>query len=738
MYFWRNFLPNQNKPMKKTLLLLLVLLAQVNAFAEKSIYIPAEWRNQGWSSDTLLYAESDPDNKYTWSKSRSVETDNFIIFWDKGWGSTAPDKLPSSNFYYFDLDYMKERLETFYKHETEVLGFGSSPTSNVNKYKIIVCLNHTEEWTCFGSGYDFQVPALWINPSTSKPVGSAVAHEVGHALHYMCYSDASKQGTDGTVHTGFHDKIGEGGAAIWETTANWQALYTYPNEVFTESGTGVFWANTHNYAFTHEWHRYQAYMFLHYLVEYYDDIQTVYKVWSYPETTAKDFNQVLMDLKGLSVEDLYRLHFDFAMHAVTYDIKACKPYLDEGYIGYFRYAASEIADSTYQVAYSSCPQGTGFNVIPLQLKPAGTEISTKFTALSPYANLAEADPVEYHNGDYIVHLANKTKYNGISTINRGFRLGYVVLKTDGTREYISNDEVVCTGTGTKSYDFGFTVPENAKQIWLVVAPALKNYIQHKWDNNVSNDDQWPYYFKLSGTDIGSKAIVYSPVTIDDRPVSDITLEYNVSFPARTNGDHSGTSLTVSGKALAALGTAFQMSNPSSDINNCIRAWSTSAPEEGTCKFYACNPQNGLISNQGSTANGYGHWFSKQGTRTTYGSSAYVYSEFYPSSMTFMLGQYPGNLKAGDTYRIAQALRYKKDGKIAKATFYFNITITDGSTGAELSSIDYKIPTGIETIEADADGQSTDDAWYTIGGARLTGKPTAPGIYIQGKKKILVK
>ena len=39
---------------------------------------------------------------------------------------------------------------------------------------------------------------------------------------------------------------------------------------------------------------------------------------------------------------------------------------------------------------------------------------------------------------------------------------------------------------------------------------------------------------------------------------------------------------------------------------------------------------------------------------------------------------------------------------------------------------------------DADKTNDNEPWYTIGGARLTGKPTAPGIYIQGKKKILVK
>jgi hypothetical protein len=47
--------------------------------AQKSVYIPNEWKNP-WPSDSLLYKESDPDNKYTWSKSRSVESDNVIVF----------------------------------------------------------------------------------------------------------------------------------------------------------------------------------------------------------------------------------------------------------------------------------------------------------------------------------------------------------------------------------------------------------------------------------------------------------------------------------------------------------------------------------------------------------------------------------------------------------------------------------------------------------------------------------
>ena len=80
--------------MKKRLLTIMtVLLASAGSLlAQKSVYIPEEWRNR---TDTLIYADSDPDNKYTWSKSRSRETDNFILLWDAGYGNTLPSDAPS-------------------------------------------------------------------------------------------------------------------------------------------------------------------------------------------------------------------------------------------------------------------------------------------------------------------------------------------------------------------------------------------------------------------------------------------------------------------------------------------------------------------------------------------------------------------------------------------------------------------------------------------------------------------
>ena len=70
--------------MKRFLLLLTICIYTFCAYAQKQHYIPYEWRNR---TDTLIYAKEDPNNKYTWSESRSKESDNIIVYWDKYYGS---------------------------------------------------------------------------------------------------------------------------------------------------------------------------------------------------------------------------------------------------------------------------------------------------------------------------------------------------------------------------------------------------------------------------------------------------------------------------------------------------------------------------------------------------------------------------------------------------------------------------------------------------------------------------
>lgn len=701
----------------------LLAVSCMAGYAQKQMYIPQEWRNR---TDTLIWKESDPDNRYTWSKSRSKESDNVIVLWDKGYGSTIPTNAPSA--YRVDIDDLLKKAEAFFDLEINQLGFVDPENSNLNKYKVMILLNHDTGWICYGGGYDYQVSALWLSPSTCKPVGHSVAHEIGHSFHYMCYSEASNHGADRSCQTGFHGAVGNG-SVTWEQTAQWQANQSYPELMYDQS-INVF-RNSHNYAFTHEWHRYQSYWFFYYLCQLYGDIKTVANVWNYPETTVKDFNQVLMDYKQLSVRDLYKLYFDQACRLVTWDLDVCKPYRNN-YIGDFTYRCALTADGRYQVALASCPQGTGFNVIPLQVPEAGTDITTHLTGLRPNAALADADPGEYLDGNSQYSKYGQRHYiMGGSRTDRGFRMGYVALMKDGSRRYFSEDSVYCQGASIVTEDYSMTVPEGVSQLWLVVSPALKHYTQHKWDEKIDADDMWPYQLQFEGTDIGARATVYASPTIDGRDISDVTYTYDVTFPRDTQG-YSGASVSVSGQAAATLGTAFQMQN--TDIASKMQNYSSSGPSNGRVMFYAVNP-DGQLAKSGSTANGYGHWFDKSGKVCAY-SSGYVYSEFNASSLVFTLGQYPGKCANGSKYTIRQALRYKKAaGEEAVATFVFNITI--GSTASvTLQSIDYDDPTlGIERLE-NSEKHIENAAIYDLSGRRVS-QPTR-GIYIQNGRKFVVK
>lgn len=699
-----------------TLICCLFLLPLVASAQTKQLYTPLEWQNFN-PNETLLYKKTDTANQYTWSETRSKQSDNCIVYWDKGYGSTAPNQLSTSSAYYVDIDDLLAKAEAFYQLESSALGFVDPSTSNVSRYKIMILLNHTTDWICYGGGYDFQISALWLSPSTCHPVGSAVAHEVGHSFHYMCYAEDSNHGANSSIQTGFHGAVGNG-ATIWETTANWQALQSYPEEIFTESGTWDVFSKSHNYAFSHEWHRYQAYMFLFYLCQKYSDVKTVANVWNHRETTVKDFNQVLMDLKGLSVSDLYKLHYEFALRAVTWDMDACVPYRNDSYIGNFNYFYVPLSDGSYQVAYSSAPQSTGFNVIPLQVPAAGTIITTDLTALVPGCSLAGGDPAQYLNGETVYASAGVTKYNSVSNASsRGFRVGYVALLNNGTRQYFDDNTIHCTGTGEKTESISMTVPNNVKQLWLVVAPTPSAYYQHKWDENIANDDQWPYQVKFTNTDIGPRATALVEPTLDGRDIKDIVLTYEVSL--KPMSDYSAATVTVNGLALASLCTALQISP--SDISNKWVAYSAAGPSNGQLMFYAVNPSTMARIESGSTANGDGgHWFTATGGVTNWGNNSYTYSEFTKSDVHFLVGQYPDINHSGDTRTICQALRYKdSNGNEATAYFVFNITFDDDATNSAVCiDIDYD---GTITPEDPYAGEELEHVWVTF---NVTLKPDA--------------
>ena len=759
--------------MKKNLLAAILMLAATIATAQKQLYTPNEWK-----ADPQLYAESDPEAQSTWSRTRSRQSENFIVYWDKGYGQTAPDQLNKSDFYYIDLDDLLQKAETFYQLNVETLGFGGAKNSKVTKYKSMILLNHTTEWMAYGGGYDFMCPALWVNPSTCKPVGHTIAHEIGHSFQYVCYSDYGGG-------SGFHYPQGQG-SGWWEQTAQWQAAMAYPDQKWTESwlvyGTPYF-PRAANYAMTHEWMRYQSYWWHYFLVEHYQDPAIIGKIWCHdpgtPGTVASeqeqgyDANETLMSLKNLTTDQLYQLYFHYAMKMATADIdvdNCSQEGLQWTQQHPYTYNYHTLSGTLHQVAYSSCPQSTGFNIIPLNVPEPGTTIEVDFTSLKIAAPCADDDPMQYLNGDnqYVTLPAGRHTYNLVTPATyrqRAFRIGFVALLQDGTRQYIYQDQPYLAETNTTAEataTITATIPDHTQRLWMVITPTPRTYIRHLWDENILNDDQWPYTLQFRGTNI-----LGAPYIDPTLPITDLTLTYNITIPRTTGTDYSGTTLTLDPTALSAIGTAFQMQ--AANISTHFVPWTTAAPTDGQIKLYSLL-SNGQIFNQGYTTNTSGHWFNATGTRCTYQSgNAYLYSDLDPATLTFTIGQNPNHLTTGQTYTIRQALKYQRtadtdlDGtpdtpQTALINFTFNITCTPAGTTptATLAQIQQDplidqtthitAPTAdpnlnlsnphSTTTTSSSSSFSSSHPGYTLTGQPAT--PTHRGIIIRQGKKLLQK
>ncbi len=692
--------------MKRQIFLLLATLCIcMAASADKTVYIPSTWV---YNSSTQEYTEGG-NSDLQWSFNRSKQSDNCIVFWQKGFGTD-----PSTGSITFDVDAVLQVAENCYALNMNTLGFA---TSNMrDKYKLMILMNYTNDWVCYGGGCDFECSALWIGPSAVNPAGHSLAHEVGHSFHYMAYAEAANYNhtSSSTINTGFHLSCGNG-QAIWEQTAQWQANQAYPAEMFNQSYP--LFGNNVNYAFSHEWMRYQSYWFHYYLSDYYNDKTIVSQIWKQPMTgqsngNATDFCQAYMALKNLTAAQFYERYFDYALHCATYDFNEAANYRSD-YIGNFDYHCAKLADNQYQVAYRSAPQSTGFNVIELDVPTSGTTVTTALKALQHGCALDEKDPATYNNGEPNTNVkAGVSNYNSAGSASyRGFRMGYVFLKSDGTRQYYNDNTVHCTGTAETTESISTTVPANTSRMFLVVMPSLTTYVQHKWDETMSNDDQWPYSFTLTGTDLKTKSetVVYTEAipeepeftkVIDGRDISDVTLTYNVILPVDASG-YTGAGVTLNtGSAVNALCTAFQLE--SSAIFGHVIDYTAS---QGNNTIMSCAlTSSGTIQANAKNTNGtFGHWFNASGTVADWGNNTVVFTQYDDQYASCTVGQMPGANSNGITRTVREGLIYKdSSGNTAKATIIYNVTFkTDATAIAYLTDIDYVEPSTASTSSATA-------------------------------------
>jgi len=613
------------------------------------IYKPSEFNYDWLRSDV------------TWSFCRSKQSEHFIVFWGYDYGeyglygdrvgeeNTSPATLKSTDTYYVDIDDLLEKAEEFYRVNIDELKFADTESgkSNLNKYKMEIYILHQSEWLATGGGYDDVIGALWINPSTCKPVGSTIAHEIGHSFQYMVYADQIANGANKDYSTGWRYSIGQG-CGFWEQCAQWQSYQSYAEQAFSSYNFTVF-IETCSRHFIHEHQRYASYFLQWYWAEKYG-VQEIGELWR-ESKSPEDPCETYMRKHSLSVAEFNNEIYEYAAKCATWDFDVEATNLYEGqltgvtqsvrdfgkdYIGKIGWKGSyDSSTGYYSVDPSLAPEATGFNHIRLNLPESGSNITVNFTG-----------------------MPNASGYQSVSTpANAGWTVGYVALLEDGSREY--SDPVLITS----SADVSYSVPSTCKKLWFVVACTPSVYMTHEWDEDDTNDELWPYKVKLNNTDLFGNITF----TGDETPKS-ITIEHNISTSAAAG--YSGSSYTLSDDDLVDMAYAFVLQP--SEIQAKIPS-DRSNVASGEVKFAAVET-SGLSYNY--TANGYGFWFAADGSVAAW-SSAYTYCEFAPSTWTFQFGIHPtryteGNLKVGDVYTQKMALVYGD----YTVTFKFNVTITE--------------------------------------------------------------
>lgn len=554
------------------------------------------------------------DNSSNWSFDRSRESEHFIVFWGKGYGDEDPGSQTVDEVYRVDIDDLLEKAELFYDQNINDLKFAETGTgeSNLDQYKMMIFLYHQEEWLATGAGYDDIIGALWISPGAVQPAGPVIAHEIGHSFQYQVHSDL---GNGSGFRYGFG---GNGGNTFWEQTANWQAMYAYPGEIFRASDFSVYTENCHKHIH-HEDYRYASY-FIHYYWTDKHGLDFIGRLWR-EAREPEDPIEAYMRLTGIDTEELNNEIYDAAKRFVTWDLDKLRD-LGRDHIGGHQYKYATQDDGSHMVAYDSAPQTTGYNVIPLHVPKEGETVSVEFTG-----------------------LANADRFNTVNESLAGWRYGFVALLENGDRVYGDMNR-------EPQQLISFDTPPDTKELWFVVTGAPTEYSPHGWDDVNSNDQQWPYKVNFINTNISG--VIKLP---DDGTPEDAVFRYDVSFPACTT-EYNGA--IVEGDVYEIANSFLMQPN---EISSAIG-------EEIT--FYAVESDGRL--NPSTTANGYGHWFDAQGNVTTWGDNAVLYSEFNENTFSFNICQYPGHSSAGEAYRIKQALVYEFEPEHT-ATIIFDFSIT---------------------------------------------------------------
>ena len=207
--------------MRRIITLMLIAMLCMSATAQKKIYIPEDLRAMDLHADTSK-----------WSFARSIETDDLIFMWERGFDKQPHDGIVSGpdldgKPMRFNLENLRDRVQQFYHFFRDTLEF-AKPGSKCDRYKMMVMVMYSLEGTAYGGTYDDFIGALWVAPNRIQDEKmNCMAHELGHSFQLQIPADSVGDAWGGS---GFFEMTSQW--MLWQVNPDWLTDENYHFEAF--------------------------------------------------------------------------------------------------------------------------------------------------------------------------------------------------------------------------------------------------------------------------------------------------------------------------------------------------------------------------------------------------------------------------------------------------------------------------------------------------------------------------
>ena len=370
-----------------------------------------------------------------WSLNRSIETDDLIFMWERGFGNDVsnPPQLKGHDMS-FNLLNLRDRIQTFYHFFRDTLGFVTpNYQSKADHYKMMVMVNYSLDGTAYGGTYDNFIGALWVAPNRIQDTKmNCMAHELGHSFQAQIMADSIGQCWGGT---GFFEMASQW--MLWQVNPDWITDENYHFEAFKTL--------THK-AFLHMDNIYHS----PYVLQWWSDLhgrQFIAELFR-QGVIGEDPVMTYKRMNGLSQSAFCDEIFRGYQHLVNFDFT-------HAYKETRQYAATFNTEletcSNGWLRPKSLPEGYGFNAIKLD------------------------DRINLNSPIFHLHLrGNQLRY------------GFVGITTNGESIYSDVNATSFTSNG-----------QPLKHLYLIIMGAPEHHADVMTHGNTPEYKQYPYEFQVT-------------------------------------------------------------------------------------------------------------------------------------------------------------------------------------------------------------------------------------------------